>query len=404
MTINKGLKSLASDQPNFNNNNVSNLIADTNIGYAVLSYTLAKTIRTNTVLTTSQKNDLKSTINSKPYLNLGQLFDDLDLHTDKLLTGELGSETFAGSGDRGDFLEHMSLASSIETSVPTLFGYSAESIGKSIDDHFGTLRLTVSTNMNTIRDGLTFINNASLATDTTYKTSITNLTNFLNSVVADSTDFQQTLNTYASAVSTAQTNLDTALATEPYLTHKNNLILNRDKVNDQITKEIANIGSIRAYITNLVNIQSWVGMADTDKLNDIIKSTSGSTAWKSYFENYKTRFAKVDPTYTGQEDSSVDSVIQEVMDLRGLPDVTNPYDIDSVATKLLTDVRLSSKISNKAKTSEQLIEKACFILGININGKDVYSQSKLLLDNMNRNDIDIITKELQNSQEVETLD
>ena len=88
MTVKKGLKTLASNTPDFNNNAVSNIIADTNIGYATLSYTLAKTIRTNTVLTTSQKNDVKSSVNSKPYLNLGQMFDDLDLHTDKILTGE----------------------------------------------------------------------------------------------------------------------------------------------------------------------------------------------------------------------------------------------------------------------------------------------------------------------------
>ena len=138
--VKQGLKSLAESSPNLNNNAVNVLIADTNLGYATLSYTLAQRIRTNTVLTASQKTDLKNTINNKPYLNLGQLFDELDMHTDKILTGELGDENVAGSGDRGTFLEHMQLANSIESLVPSLFGNTADSMGKGVDDHFGTLR------------------------------------------------------------------------------------------------------------------------------------------------------------------------------------------------------------------------------------------------------------------------
>ena len=69
-------------------------------------------------MTTSQKNDVKSSVNSKPYLNLGQMFDDLDLHTDKILTGELGEETVAGSNDRGTFLEHMQEVDSLENLIP----------------------------------------------------------------------------------------------------------------------------------------------------------------------------------------------------------------------------------------------------------------------------------------------
>ena len=97
MTINQGLKSLASDSPNFNNNEVSKLIADTNIGLATISYTLAKAIDDDTVLTASQKTDLKNTINNKPYLNIGRIFQDLDIHTEKILTGELGEEIVTGT-------------------------------------------------------------------------------------------------------------------------------------------------------------------------------------------------------------------------------------------------------------------------------------------------------------------
>ena len=331
MTVKKGLKTLASNTPDFNNNAVSNIIADTNIGYATLSYTLAKTIRTNTVLTTSQKNDVKSSVNSKPYLNLGQMFDDLDLHTDKILTGELGEETVAGSNDRGTFLEHMQEVDSLENLIPSLYDQTADSIGKGVDDHFGTLRLSIRANMNSIKDGLTYINNASLATDTAYRSSMTNLINFLNSVKDDSTDFQQTLNTFASAVTTAQTNLDSTLNSEPYLTFKTSITTNRDTINDQITKEVNNLGSIRTYSKNLVEYQSYVSLATSTKLNDLIVQSSANTAWQDYFKNYVERQSQTDPIYAFSTDSSNDTIVQQQLRLRGLPDVTDFEDIKSFA-------------------------------------------------------------------------
>ena len=325
------------------------------------------------------------------------------MHTDKILTGELGDESVAGSGDRGTFLEHMQLANSIESLVPSLFGNTADSMGKGVDDHFGTLRLSIRSDMNVIRDNVRSINNSSLATDTAYRTAMTNLINFLGSVKDDSTDFQQTLNTFASAVSTAQTNLDGALASEPYLTWKTAINNSRNTVNDQITKEVTNIGGIRAYVKSLVNTQSYVTLAENTKLNDIIKQSSGSTAWQDYYSKYEERKKDYNPIYNYTSDSSNTSTIEQVMRLRGLPDVLNHHDLVSVGKKLLKDTRLSSAISNEGKTVEELIEKSCQLLGIEIEGRDVYSQSKLLLDNMNKHDVDSIKKELENSQATDTL-
>ena len=62
------------------------------------------------------------------YLNIGQVFDDLDIRTDKILTGELGDETVSGSNDRGTFFEHMQLVDSIQSLVPSLFGNTASAI------------------------------------------------------------------------------------------------------------------------------------------------------------------------------------------------------------------------------------------------------------------------------------
>ena len=401
--IKQGLKSLASNTPNFNNNAVSVMIADTNLGYASASYDLAKTIRNNSVLTTSQKNDVKSTVNTKPYLNIGQLFDDLDIHTDKILTGELGDETVSGSNDRGTFLEHMQLVDSIQSLVPSLFGNTASAIAKGEDDYFGTLRLSINANMNLIRDNLKSINNASISADTNYRTACTNLKNFIESTKDDSTDFQQTLNTFASAVATAQNSLDTALANEPFLTMKNTLIANRDIINDQITKEIANIGAIRSYTKSLVEIQSYTSLAENTKLNDLIKQSSGSTAWQDYYSKYNERKAQSNPLFDTTSDSTSDVIVEQVLRVRGLPDVTNSLDLESVRVKLLKDVRISSKISTKDKTTAQLIEDGCRFVGIETQGLDVYNQSRLLLANMNENDIKLIKEELANNQSVNTL-
>ncbi len=401
--IKQGLKSLASNTPNFNNNAVSVMIADTNLGYASASYDLAKTIRNNSVLTTSQKNDVKSTVNTKPYLNIGQLFDDLDIHTDKILTGELGDETVSGSNDRGTFLEHMQLVDSIQSLVPSLFGNTASAIAKGEDDYFGTLRLSINANMNLIRDNLKSINNASISADTNYRTACTNLKNFIESTKDDSTDFQQTLNTFASAVATAQNSLDIALANEPFLTMKNTLISNRDIINDQITKEIANLGAIRSYTKSLVEIQSYTSLAENTKLNDLIKQSSGSTAWQDYYSKYNERKAQSNPLFDTTSDSTSDVIVEQVLRVRGLPDVTNSLDLESVRVKLLKDVRISSKISTKDKTTAQLIEDGCRFVGIETQGLDVYNQSRLLLANMNENDIKLIKEELANNQSVNTL-
>ena len=56
------------------------------------------------------------------------------------------------------------------------------------------------------------------------------------------------------------------------------------------------------------------------------------------------------------------------------------------------------------KTDEEVITLACNTLNIDIFGKNVYAQSKALLDNMNENDINIVKSELALSQSLDILD
>ena len=115
--------------------------------------------------------------------------------------------------------------------IPELYGVPAEDKARAVNDHLGTINnIFVDTEdssapvFTSLLESINFIVTANLATETALETAYTNLINFINDMVADSTDFQTTLDSLAAAVATAHTNLNTALAAEPLLTHKNRLI------------------------------------------------------------------------------------------------------------------------------------------------------------------------------------
>ena len=62
--INKGLKSLSESSPNFSNQALENAINELKIGWITKSINLDNAITNNSVLTSSQKNDVKDTINN----------------------------------------------------------------------------------------------------------------------------------------------------------------------------------------------------------------------------------------------------------------------------------------------------------------------------------------------------
>ena len=55
----------------------------------------------------------------------------------------------------------------------------------------------------TLGDSIKFIVDANLVTELALRSAISDLINFINSVVADSTDFQETLDNFATAVGVA---------------------------------------------------------------------------------------------------------------------------------------------------------------------------------------------------------
>ena len=131
MAINKGLKSLVESSPNFSNQALENAIndiksVDKDDGYSWIKSSIdADTaIEDNTVLTASQKNDLKDTINNQSHLNFGRYLNDVIRHTNTILDGTI-IPIPAGETQTATFLEILQLVQSIQFSIQQLYGVPA---------------------------------------------------------------------------------------------------------------------------------------------------------------------------------------------------------------------------------------------------------------------------------------
>ena len=251
MTVNKGLKSLIESTPNFSNQALENAIDKLKIGWVNNSITLDTDITNNTVLNDTQKNDVKETINNIAYLNVGRYLGDIVRHTNTILDGSIipgEPDVTTEETGQGTFSEILQLVQGLQFTITQQYGMTASEKNRDVNDHLGILNnkfletedssKPVFTSM---QDSITFINNANLATESALITAIDNLKNFINGVVADSTDFQQTLNTFASAVATANTNFDSALQSQPYTSKRLQMIADRDSIETQLTLENSNI-------------------------------------------------------------------------------------------------------------------------------------------------------------------
>ena len=393
MTVNQGFKSLAESQPNFSNQAIENSVNDVMKGWATKTQTLDTAIENNTVLTVSQKNDLKDTINNISYINVGRYTGDLIRHTQNLLNGSLVILANPEVEDSADFLETLQLAQSFQTTIPAIFDKSAEEISRGIDDHFGTLRRVLSSSedsaqsvMDSLKEAITMIDSSNKPELTTYGNACDALTTFLAEIHSDSTDFQQTLNTFASTVATASTAIDTtALTHEPYLTMKDKMIDAREKINVQVALENRNLADIRTFATGITSYFSYQSLADDKKLADIMAKTSENVNWQDYFENFASRKANLNPLYRTNTDSDKTSVIEQILKDQGLPDVLDYVDLNAVAKKATNNIRINTA-GFDLKTTEQIITECCTQLNITTTNVSIYAQSKTLLNNLNIHD------------------
>ena len=226
--------------------------------------------------------------------------------------------------------------------------------------------------------------------------------NFINGVVGDSTDFQQTLDTFATAVATAHTNFNNALAAEPLLTHKNNLIAMREKINVQVALENSNLTGILAYVDTLSSNLSYSALAEDSELRKLMANVSQNTNWQTYFNDYETNQANLNPVYTTNTDSDKSSIIDQVLADSGLPDVTDATDLAAVADKAQRDSRIDTANYDRLTVEQQII-KSCEQLGITTANRTINSLSNTLLNNMNQHDRDEIAKQLDLNESSATL-
>ena len=376
------------------------------------SFELDAAIEDNTVLTTSQKTDVRDTINNIAYLNLGRTLGDLLRHTNTILDGSIipgEPDISPPNNGQGTYLEMLQSVQGLQYTIPSLFGVLAAEKGRAVNDHFGTLNnIFLETEDSTqpaftmLKEATTFITSANLGSETALETAYDDLKAFIQSTRDDSTDFQQTLDTFAAAVATAHTNFNNALASEPYLTKRNQLLDGREKVTTQVALEQSNLSTLRTYIEALSNSSAYAGIADDAQLRKLMINTSQNASWKTYFEEYVSNVQNLNPIYTTQTDSDRSAIIDQIYADSGLPDVRDPLDLIAVANKAKRDARIDTAGFDPL-TPAQVITKACEQLGITTANRTIYAQSETLLNNMNQEDRDQIARALDLNEQSNTL-
>jgi len=412
MTVKKGLTTLVNNTPDFSNQHIENAVNDLKIGWVAKTFTLDTAIKTNNVLTDTQKNNARLSINNHPHLNIGRYMNDLLDHTATILDGSIipgDPEIATVDNGEGTFLEILTTVQSVQTLIPELYGVTAGTLGRDVNDHLGSINNKFLETEDSsepvfasLKESISFIHANTIATDTAYQTALTNLTNFVDSVVGDSTDFQQTLNTFVAAVATAATNFNTALAAEPYLTRRTLLIAGNEAVDVQVTLEKANCSSLRSYTDTLTDNLGFVGLADDTQLRKLMTRVSQNANWANYFNDYEKNSANLNPIYTTDVDSDKASIIDAVLRDSGLPDVLDFVDLEAVANKANKDARIDTK-GYDLLTVEQQIADACKQLSIATDNRSVYNQSESLLDNLNQRDRDNVSKALDLNESADTL-
>ena len=405
MTVKKGFLSIVENTPNFSNQALENAVDTLKVGWVAKSSTLDSRIASNNILTASQKTDLKADINNVSHLNLGRLLGDLVRHSATIIdatiipvgTNETQTETF---------LSILQNVQTVQGLIPELYGVPAEDKARAVNDHLGTINnIFVDTEdssrpvFTVLGEAIQAIVDADLATETALETAYTNLINFINGVVADSTDFQTTLDNLATAVATAHTNLNNALAAQPLLTHKNNLILMMDEINAQITMENTNLVGLETFIETLSNNISFASLAEDTTLRRLMSKVAQNKNWQTYFEDYETNQNNLNPIYTGTDK---DAIIDQVLADSGLPDVTDATDFEAVAAKARRDDRIDTAGYDRLSVERQISDASRQLL-ITTANRTISSQSRTLLDNMNKRDRDKIAKQLDLNTSADTL-
>ena len=431
MAIKKGLKSLTESSPNFSNQALENAIneiknVDKDDGYLWIksAFDMDTAIHDNTVLTTTQKNDALETLyNAQSHLQIGRYLNDLIRHTNTILDATI-IPIPDGESQTANFLEILQHVQSIQVNIPTLYGVPASEKSRGVNDHLGSLNnIFLETEDSSapvftrLKQTLELIDTNSrrisdLATATAaVRFSNNALVTFLNSVVADSTDFQTSLDNAVNTAAGNMANLHNRIAALPgdrTISSGSNqatiLVAIRNEIEKQRLLEISNVSGIRTYNETLANNLGYANLAEDTGLRKLMSRVAQNTSWQTYFNDYEKNRANLNPAYSNiNTDSDKETIINDVLRNRGFPDVLSYLDIDAVAQKAMKDNRIDTK-GFDLYTTEKIIEKSCKQLGISTNNNTVWSQSQQLLNNLNARDRQIVADELDLNESADTLD
>ena len=427
MAVNKGLTSLANSTPNFSNQALENAIndikaIDNDDGYQFIKsqFDVDTAIHDNTVLTTSQKNDALETLYAaQPHLQIGLYLRNTVRHTNTILDGTiLGFNETIGNFPQGSFLEIMQLTLGLQGLIPSIYGVPASEKRRSVNDHLGILNNMFTTTedssapvftrltrmMTLIRDTATAGGGSSaLAIGTAaVRYSNTQLVTFLNSVVADSTDFQTSLDNAVSQaagnMSSLNTRISDALAGDPI----SELQAIRDTIVTQQELEQANITSLRDYSETVSENLAFASLAEDTDLRQLMSRVAQNENWKSYFDTYELNQGYLNSALDTDTDSDKSSVIDSVLTDLGLPDVLDSTNLQAVADKAKRDDRIDTTNYDRFTVQQQII-KSCEQLLITTANIDILSLSASLLNNMNQHDRDKIAEQLDLNESANTL-
>ena len=421
MTVNKGLLSLVENVPNFSNQALENAVdvikaIDKDDGYQFIKsqFDIDVAIHNNTVLTQTQKNDALETLyTAQPHLQIGRYLKDVVRHTASIIDAtivpvpedETQTETFLG------ILQNVQ---TVQGLIPELYGVPASEKSRTVNDHLGSLNNIFTTTEDSTAPVFTRLQEIMQLIDTNARTTNllaiataavrfanTELVTFLNSVEADSTDFQTTLDNRVNTAAGNMANLNTRISQIPG-DATTDLVAIREEINVQVNLENSNLTTLSTYIETLSENISYAALAEDATLRNIMSTVAQDTNWQTYFNNYEREQANLNPIYTTDTDSDKSAIIDQVLADSGLPDVTDATDLVAVAAKAQRDSRIDTANYDRY-TVEQQINDACKQLGITTANRTITALSGTLLRNMNQHDRDEIARQLDLNESANTL-
>ena len=421
MPIKKGLASLVNSTPEFSNQGLENAIneikaidKDDGHQFILSQFLLDEAIHDNTVLTTTQKNDVLETLaNAQPHLQIGRYLKDVVRHTSTILDGTVVFLANPDTEDTASFLEILSTVQAIQNLIPDLYGVPASEKSRDVNDHLGTLNNKFLETEDSsapvftrLKDIMQLIDTNSRNTSalnlaiTNAATANLNLRTFLAGIVADSTDFQTTLDNRVNSVVTMFSTLQTRLS-EITGDPTTDLVAIREEINTQVALEKSNLAGIRTYSQTLNDVFTYTSLADNEDTRLLMTRIAQNPNWIAYFRDYEENSAALNPVYELLPGETRSGAIDRLLADAGLPDVLDSVDLEAVADKAKRDPRVDTKNFDRL-TVEQQITNACKQLGISVENRSILNQSDSLLNNLNKQDRDTLEKALDLNSETDT--